>query len=149
MFRNFIYLNEDALRSYADQLEIGKGKIAAKKINIGAKAGPVKADAEFESREQSASLASLYNEFERALKDQTDKYFDFLTGNPDPSTLPPMSIVRFRGTAEVPESFDVIATMGHMLQCSMMPGCLNSKTMGYRRSFCLICLPKKTHVPHW
>lgn len=85
MFRNFIYLNEDALRSYADQLEIGKGKMAAKKINIGAKAGPVKADAEFEPHERSASLAFLYNEFEKALESQTDEYFDFLTGNPDPA----------------------------------------------------------------
>ena len=82
MFRNFIYLNEDALRSYADQLEIGKGKMAAKKINIGAKAGPVKADAEFEPHERSASLASLYNEFEKALESQTDEYFDFFNKQP-------------------------------------------------------------------
>lgn len=143
MFRNFIYLNEDALRSYADQLEIGKGKMAAKKINIGAKAGPVKADAEFEPHERSASLASLYNEFEKALESQTDEYFDFLTGNPDPSTLPPMSIVRFRGTAEVPESFDVIATMRQYTPMLDDAGMLELKDSGVPKKFLLNLFAKK------
>lgn len=143
MFRNFIYLNEDALRSYADQLEIAKGKMAAKKINIGAKAGPVKADAEFEPHERSASLASLYKEFEKALESQTDEYFDFLTGNPDPSTLPPMSIVRFRGTAEVPESFDVIATMRQYTPMLDDAGMLELKDSGVPKKFLLNLFAKK------
>lgn len=143
MFRNFIYLNEDALRSYADQLEIGKGKMAAKKINIGAKAGPVKADAEFEPHERSASLASLYNEFEKALESQTDEYFDFLTSNPDPSTLPPMSIARFRGTAEVPESFDVIATMRQFAPMLDDAGMLEFKDSGVPKDFLLNLFAKK------
>ena len=83
MFRNFVYLNEDALRSYAEQLGIGNGKTTAKKFNLGAKAGPIEAGAEFEPSEQILSLASLYNKFEKALESQPDEYFDFLTGNPD------------------------------------------------------------------
>ena len=61
MFRDFVYLNEDALRSYAEQLGIGNGKTTAKKFNLGAKAGPIEAGAEFEPSEQILSLASLYN----------------------------------------------------------------------------------------
>lgn len=111
MFRSFVYINEDAVRRYVEQLPIGEGKLTAKKVNLGAKAGPLKADAEFESAVRRPSIPHLFDEFEAALKDRTDEFFDFLTGDPDPSTLPQMSIVRFRGTAEVPEEFETLSML--------------------------------------
>lgn len=143
MFRNFVYLDEGALRRYSEQLEIGKSKMSAKKINIGAKAGPLKADAELEPGERCLSADSLYNEFEKALEGRPDEYFDFLTGNPDPSTLPPMSIVRFRGTAEVPESFDVIATMRQYAPMLDGAGMLETEDSGMPKELLLNLFAKK------
>lgn len=143
MFRNFVYLNEDALRSYAEQLGIGNGKTTAKKFNLGAKAGPIAAGAEFEPHEQTLSLASLYNKFEKALESQPDEYFDFLTGNPDSSTLPPMPIVRFRGTAEVPESFDAIAMIRQYAPMLDGAGMLETEDSGVPKDFLLNLIAKK------
>lgn len=143
MFRNFVYLNEDALRSYAEQIGIGNDKMTAKKFNLGAKAGPIKAGAEFEPHEQIISLASLYNKFEKALESQPDEYFDFLTGSPDPSTLPPMSIVRFRGTAEVPESFDAIAMIRQYAPMLDGAGMLETEDSGVPKDFLLNLIAKK------
>ena len=143
MFRNFVYLNEDALRSYAEQLGIGNGKMAPKKFNLGAKAGPIEAGAEFEPHEQSLSPASLYNKFEKALEGKPDEYFDFLMGNPDPSTLPPMSIVRFRGTAEVPESFGAIAMMRQYAPMLDGAGILETEDNGVPKDFLLNLIAKK------
>ena len=126
MFRSFVYINDDALRRYAEQLAIGEGKMTARKVNLAAKAGPVQAGAEFESGGRNLSLTHLYDKFENALKGQTDEYFDFLTDSPDPRTLPPMSIVRFRGTAEVPEQFDAIAMMRHVFRQVVMSRMCNN-----------------------
>lgn len=103
MFRSFVYIDEGALRRYAGQLEIGESKLAARKVNFSAKAGPFQAGAELEPDGRNLSPDHLYDVFEKALEGQAGEYFDFLTDSPDPQTLPPMSIVRFRGTAEVPE----------------------------------------------
>lgn len=68
MFRNFVYINEDALRRYAEQLAIGESKLTARKINLAAKADPVQAGAEFEPDVGKLSLTHLYDEFEKALE---------------------------------------------------------------------------------
>ena len=143
MFRNFVYLNERALLCYAEQLGIGKPKMVAKKINIGADAGPFKAGAQLEPGEQGLSLTSLYNEFEKALEGEPDEYFDFLNGNPDPMTLPLMSMVRFRGTAKVPERFDAIAMMREYAPIFDDAGMFDSDDKGVSKELFLNLLAKQ------
>lgn len=143
MFRSFVYINEDALRRYAEQLAIGESKLTARKINLAAKAGPVQAGAEFASDGRNLSLTHLYDEFEKALEGQADEYFDFLTDSPDPQTLPPMSIVRFRGTAEVPEQFDAIAMMRQYAPMFDEAGMLETEDGGVPKEFLLSLVAKK------
>lgn len=143
MFRSFVYINEDALRRYAEQLAIGESKLTARKINLAAKAGPVQAGAEFASDGRNLSLTHLYDEFEKALEGQADEYFDFLTDSPDPQTLPPMSIVRFRGTAEVPEQFDAIAMIRQYAPMFDEAGMLETEDGGVPKEFLLSLVAKK------
>lgn len=143
MFRNFVYLNENALLRYAEQLEIGKSKMVAKRINVGAKAGPIKADAQLEPDERELSLTSLYNEFEKALEGEPDEYFDFLNDSPDAATLPLMSMVRFRGTATVPEQFDAIAMMRQYAPIFDAAGMLETEDNGMSKELFLNLLVEK------
>lgn len=46
MFRSFVYVNEAALRRYAEQLALGEKKLAARKVSLAAKAGPLQAGAD-------------------------------------------------------------------------------------------------------
>lgn len=143
VFRSFVYVNEAALRRYAEQLAIGEKKIAARKVSLAAKAGPLQAGAEFEPDGRNLSLAYLYDEFEKALEGQPDEYYDFLTGSPDALTLPPMSIARFRGTAEVPAQFDAIAMMGQYVPMLEAAGILETEETGVPKEFLHSLFAKK------
>lgn len=148
MLRSFVYVNEAALRRYAEQLAIGEKKIAARKVSLAAKAGPLQAGAEFEPDGRNLSLAYLYDEFEKALEGQPDEYYDFLTGSPDALTLPPMSIARFRGTAEVPAQFDAIAMMGQYVPMLEAAGILETEETGVPKEFLHSLFAKKdAYVP--
>lgn len=143
MFRIFVYIDEGAFWRYAGQLEIGESKLAARKVNFSAKAGPFQAGAELEPDGHNLSLDHLYDVFEKALEGQADEYFDFLTDSPDPQTLPPMSIVRFRGTAEVPEQFDAVAMMRQYAPMFDEAGMLETEDGGAPKEFLLSLFAKK------
>lgn len=68
MLRSFVYVNEAALRRYAEQLAIGEKKIAARKVSLAAKAGPLQAGAEFEPDGRNLSLAYFMTNLKRLWK---------------------------------------------------------------------------------
>ena len=115
-FRDFIYLDTEALGRYSAQLERAeKSRIRAKSIkasagaNLGVASASIEVATERADRIGSSDI-ELFDDFERRLEDASgDGYFDFLTDDPDIKTLPPMSLFRIQGRIEVPEGFDVLS----------------------------------------
>lgn len=66
-----------------------------------------------------------------------------MTDGPDPQTLPPMSIVRFCGTAEVPEQFDAVAMMRQYAPMFDEAGMLETEDGGAPKEFLLSLFAKK------
>ena len=129
MFRTFMYLDEAVLRSYSTQLGILKSrKIGVSKGNVQADLGLVAGAVELESDSQSFDeTVALYDQFEKKLIDLSgDEYFDFLTDDYDQSTLPSMSLFRFRGFVDVPQSFDMINSFSKLAPKMFETGVLGS-----------------------
>lgn len=131
MFRSFLYLDEVALSSYCQQLEIDKGFHAVSaKGTLGTNLPLISAGVEVEGRAssplESVSQIALYNEFEKALVSHRNvDFFDFLTGNPDITTIPPMSLLRFSGHIRIPESFDMINALSSFAPFLLQTGRYN------------------------
>ena len=113
MFRSFIYLDTDALNRYAQQLELGyRTKIESAKVGAAANFGVANAKVELEGTPSQNNVFSLYDKLERKIeKLQGNEYFDFLSGDFDESTIPPMSLMRFNGNASILEAFDLMNTL--------------------------------------
>lgn len=114
MFRDFVYLNTDALSRYSTRLLGNRGlKLDSAKAKGGLSFGFAKADVELEgTAPQAKDIFSIYDEFESKLAEvANEEYFDFISNQPDEATLPDMSIIRFKGTVEIPEAFDMIDTI--------------------------------------
>lgn len=131
MFRSFTYLDVDALTQYSSQIIQRKTmQIASSKASVSAHFGPAKASFELQGKENPEDSDSylLFDAFEKELESLSgDRYFDFLNGDDyDPMTLPPMSIIRFRGFATVPDSFDVMNTFSNFAPMMIRAGLLNA-----------------------
>lgn len=116
MFRSFIYLDQDALARYSSQLGMSTGlRVRAVDGAFGASVGTLNASVSVsaESPATDSNSIRLYGEFEKRLAEhEGDDYFDFLEGkNYDSSTLPLMCLIRFAGSAMVPEGFDLLETL--------------------------------------
>ncbi len=118
-FRDFVYLDTDALARYSAQLESStkargmraKELKAAAGANVGVASASLEVTAE-RSDSAAADQVERFESFEHEIeKLKGQDYFDFLTDDCDISTVPPMSLFRVQGLIEVPEGFDMLSVM--------------------------------------
>ena len=120
-FRTFLYLDGEKVAEYSSTIHAPTQQATSKKSLTGAlDLGVAKIGGGIESSGPDTSEVSpavLYDAFEVALqKRANDDYFDCTSDDADISTLPQMSIARCEGQIEIPESFDMLATISEYIQ---------------------------------
>lgn len=112
MFRSFIYLDQDALARYSLQLGMTTAlRVKSVDGSVNASMGAINANVSVAAERlvPDSDPIRIFNEFEAKLAEhKADDYFDFLEYEGcDAMTLPHMCLVRFAGSAMVPEGFDL------------------------------------------
>lgn len=119
MFRSFIYLDEDKLYAYksiVDGKDTPQNRTYTKtsRTGISSEKLPVSLSTNRETQESGSFSRNIdldYQKFEERLSNfEGDEYFNFVLNEDqyDYGNLPLMSLIKIRGTIEIPEAFDIL-----------------------------------------